>query len=228
MARKTDLPDVNEAYEALLASPPKHLKGARVRRKAKGKKQFELVVKRADPAVANLDPGRHALTVAGLIMEGIANNLDSAKLPTRAITRQRRSNYRNPGSVADRALIKKRYPGKYQADPQGYYGVDSGFLRDQLTKNLKLVRKGDKADVFAGIPRIRQKAAFVIRDVDPDTGKLSAGAKVLLAKATTRLSNEILIADIRKLEKAKRLNAQLKAARGKAIFDLARTILGGL
>ncbi len=125
-----------------------------------------------------------AFSVGSLLVERIKDEADSSAFGVQHETRERRRRARDEDPRRSRtggAVKAARYPAGYIPDPQGSYGVDSGYLLEKLILN---VDKGKK-DVFAGIPRNRGKAAFVLRRSSP----IAAGGIALqrAVKSTTEL-----------------------------------------
>ena len=108
-----------------------------------------------------LDDEALAMNLAQHLSDAVRGDIDANQFPVDEETRARRA--RKP--VAD------RYPGGYYADPSGPYGTDSGYLRDNIKASLD---SGKSA--FVGIPKIRQKAAFILRLISK-TVKNMSGAR---------------------------------------------------
>jgi len=236
---KSDLLDVNAFWESLSPNVREQIDQAE-RSRARGvagagttamltehgKAKFKMIVKKADPAVANLDPGAHAMNIASIVLGVIEEGLDSSTWPVSAPTQERRARARKSGNHRQRG--QKRYPAGYTAGTYHHYGKDSGYLQDSLFKNVKLVQAGDKADVLAGIPKIRQKAAFVIREINPDTHELrGAGAKAL-ARAVKISADRALANSLQKAKKLKDQNRKLREQRRAEIFRLLGSLASGL
>ena len=149
---------------------------------AAGETGVDIVVK--GPLIIDQEEAALApITLGALIVQRIKDEMTSSTLLPQHETIERRKRALKSGVHNDQGT--PRYPGGYQARPQGAYGDDSGYLRTALTLN---VREG-KADVFAGIPKNRQKAAFIIRRVSPTAGAELPGA---VARTTTELIKTIV------------------------------------
>lgn len=183
-----------------------------------------MVVTKPDDCLVALDEGRNTLTLAQLLIAHITDETEKNPLPVATTTRVRRRQYLHPTEAADAAKIKQRYPGSWRPEPNGSFGVDSGYLLDSLMKSLKKVEAGDKVDVFAGLPRNRQKAAFVLRGIKPN-GALDAGSNAVLAKAIKDWATSTHAAD---MERLRRKQLELQNKRRKALIGLAKQLLGGV
>lgn len=115
-----------------------------------------------DPEVAE----ESAFSIGALIVTRIREGLEGSTLQVTQATKERRARAlaedarRSPTGGAVKAA---RYPAGFVPNPDGAYGEDSGYLRTALTLNIA---RG-KSDVFAGIPKNRAKAAFVLRRLSP-------------------------------------------------------------
>jgi hypothetical protein len=195
---------------------------ARIDKSKKATGAVSMIVKKADSAAVVLDPAEATLNIATLLLEHIAEETRQSPLPVSSATRDRRWHYAHPNDKADSSKIDARYPGKYQPDPYGgSYGVDSGYLLDSLVRNMKQVESGDRdrAKLLAGIPRNRQKAAFVLRGIKPN-GALDRSSNEVLRKAIERWSRETISNDLARL---KRKQAKLKRQRERALI---RALMG--
>ena len=97
-----------------------------------------------------IDDGAIALSLAQHLAQAIEGEIDANKFQPSEETRARRARRASVG----------RYPGGFSANPEGPYGTDSGYLRENIKASI------DSGNVaFVGIPKERQKAAFVLRRI---------------------------------------------------------------
>jgi hypothetical protein len=123
----------------------------------------DIVVK--GPLLVDIEEAETApLTLGALIVARIKREMQGSALLPQQPTIERRRRAQVSGIHNDNG--RPRYPGGYKANPNTPYGFDSGYLHDLLTVNVE----NKKGDVFAGIPKIRGKAAFIMRRISPTAG----------------------------------------------------------
>ena len=130
-----------------------------------------------------------SFSVATLLADAIKGDIEANQFPVLERTRRRRTR-------SLRTPQQGRYLQGYQPNPNGPYGTDSGYLRDNIKAALA---KGNTA--FVGIPRNRQKAAFVLRRISKEAERPSPKA---INRGLLRALKAMVGKDKRKMQAEKR------------------------